>query len=152
MAVKLIQSKKATKGRTLQSRGLAAKVEAAVKHLVRKDLTPFKAADTLKVHVRIKEGDKERIQAYEGVCIKIGNTAGSRSFTVRKISHGVGVERVFLMNSPRVAKVDVVQSGAVRRAKLYYLRAREGKAARINRELDSGTQPAAEAASSPASE
>ncbi|MCC7440820.1 MAG: 50S ribosomal protein L19 [Bdellovibrionales bacterium] len=151
MAVKLIKAKTATKGKTLRSGGLTAKVNAAVGHLVRKDLVKFKAGDTLRVHVRIKEGDKERIQLYEGVCIKIHNAAGSGSFTVRKMSHGVGVERVFQFNSPRVAKVEVVVEGRVRRAKLYYLRGLEGKRARINRRMETSSVKT-ETAAAPAAE
>ncbi|OFZ79264.1 MAG: 50S ribosomal protein L19 [Bdellovibrionales bacterium RIFOXYD1_FULL_53_11] len=111
----------------------------------RGDVAEFSSGDTVKVHVRIKEGDKERIQIYEGVVISKNNRGASKSFTVRKISHGVGVERVFLESSPKVAKVEIVQEGKVRRSKLYYLRALEGKAARIERDVDASTSQAAPA-------
>jgi large subunit ribosomal protein L19 len=97
----------------------------------RLDMPRFKAGDTVRVHYKIREGDKERVQVFEGVCIaKHLNGLGS-SFTVRKISFSVGVERVFPLFSPRIAKVEVKTRGKVRRAKLYYLRALRGKAARI---------------------
>lgn len=92
---------------------------------------PFKAGDTVKVHVRIKEGDKERIQVYEGVVIAIHRSGPGSTFTVRKVSYGVGVERIFPFSSPHVAKIEVVRVGKVRRAKLYYLRDLSGKKARI---------------------
>lgn len=100
-------------------------------HQLRNDIPQFKAGDTLAVHVRVVEGDKERIQVFEGVCIKRKGGGVNETFTVRKISHGVGVERVFPIHSPRLAKIDVKRMGKVRRAKLYYLRERRGKAARI---------------------
>lgn len=97
------------------------------------------------MHVRIKEGEKERIQIYEGVVIAQSNRGVNRSFTVRKISHGVGVERIFLESSPKIAKLEIVQQGRVRRAKLYYLRGLEGKAARIEREVETVASAAASA-------
>lgn len=98
---------------------------------MKKDIPVFKAGDTLKVHVKITEGDKQRIQVFQGVCIKRRNRGLGSSYTVRKISGGVGVERVFPLNSPSVDKIEVVRFGRVRRAKLYYLRNLRGKAARI---------------------
>jgi large subunit ribosomal protein L19 len=98
---------------------------------VKKNIPIFKAGDTLRVHVKIVEGDKQRIQVYQGVCIKRFNNGASSTFTVRKISDGVGVERIFPLHSPNVEKIEVVTIGAVRRAKLYYLRKLQGKAARI---------------------
>jgi large subunit ribosomal protein L19 len=95
------------------------------------DLPPFRAGDTLRVNVRVKEGDKERIQAFEGVCIARRGSGVSESFTVRKISNGVGVERIFPVHSPMIADIQVVRRGRVRKAKLYYLRALAGKATRI---------------------
>src|SRR2546423_2439967 len=86
-----------------------------------KQLPPFRAGDTLKVNVRVREGDKERVQAFEGVCIARGGRGVSATFTVRKISNGVGVERIFPTHSPMLADVSVVRRGRVRRAKLYYL-------------------------------
>src|SRR5215210_1006225 len=104
--------------------------------LLRSDLPAFRAGDTVRVHVRIKEGEKERVQAFEGVVIGKSNKGASKAFNVRKISHGVGVERMFLESSPKIAKLEVVQQGRVRRAKLYYLRGLEGKAAKIEREVE----------------
>lgn len=91
----------------------------------------FKAGDTLRVHVKIVEGDKQRIQVFQGMCIKRTNSGVGSTFTVRKISNGVGVERVFPLYSPNVDAIDVMRIGKVRRAKLYYLRKLQGKAARI---------------------
>lgn len=91
----------------------------------------FRPGDTLRVHVKIREGDKERIQVFEGVVIAQRNGGSRESFTVRKISYGVGVERVFPLHSPSVDKIEIVSSGKVRRAKLYYLRGLQGKAARL---------------------
>ncbi len=97
----------------------------------REGIEPFAIGDTLKVHYRIIEGKTERIQVFEGLCIAQKNAGARKTFTVRKISYGVGVERVFPVSSPRVAKVEVVRHGRVRRAKLYYMRKRFGKAARV---------------------
>ena len=96
----------------------------------------FRPGDSVKVHVRIREGDKERVQVFEGVVIALRRGGSRGAFTVRKISYGVGVERVFPLHSPTVDKVEVVSSGKVRRARLYYLRGRRGKAARL-KERDS---------------
>jgi large subunit ribosomal protein L19 len=101
------------------------------KEWLRKNLPPFRAGDTLRVNYRVKEGDKERIQAFEGLCIARRGSGVSESFTVRKISNGVGVERIFPVHSPMIAQLDVVRRGRVRRAKLYYLRHLTGKATRI---------------------
>ena len=98
---------------------------------LRSDLPPFRAGDTLRVDVRVKEGDKERIQAFEGVCIARRGSGVSESFTVRKISNGVGVERIFPVHSPMIGAIQVVRRGRVRKAKLYYLRQLAGKATRI---------------------
>jgi large subunit ribosomal protein L19 len=98
---------------------------------MRKDVPQFKAGDTLKVHVKITEGDKQRIQVFQGVCIKRRNSGVGSTFTVRKVSNGMGVERVFPLHGPVVDKVEVLTVGRVRRAKLYYLRNLQGKAARI---------------------
>ena len=136
MAQKVVKRKSSTKGRTITSRGLAERV-AAVEGTVSNSVWPtFRMGDTLKVHVRIKEGDKERLQLFEGVAIARSGSGIRRSTTVRKISHGVGVERVFVESSPKVAKVEVARPGKVRQAKLYYLRALEGRAAKIDRRLD----------------
>jgi len=99
------------------------------------DLPQFKSGDRLKIHMVIKEGAKERIQLYEGVCIKRHNKGLSSSFTVRKTSDGVGVERIFPLHSPLVKKIEVLAKGRVRRSKLYYLRDLSGKAASIREEL-----------------
>ena len=96
-----------------------------------REVPPFRAGDTIKVNVRVREGDKERLQAFEGVCIARKNAGLNSSFTVRKISYGEGVERVFPVYSPMVEGVEIVRRGKVRRAKLYYLRGRRGKSARI---------------------
>ena len=96
-----------------------------------KNIPDFKAGDTLKVHTKVKEGDRERIQIYEGVCIARKNDGLNSSFTVRKISFGEGVERVFPLYSPNIAKIEVSRIGRVRRAKLYFLRALRGRSARI---------------------
>lgn len=101
---------------------------------LRKEIPAFRPGDTLIVHVRVIEGEKERVQVFQGVCISRRGGGINTSFTVRKISNGIGVERIFPLHSPRVDKIEVVRRGRVRRAKLYYLRARRGKSARI-REL-----------------
>jgi large subunit ribosomal protein L19 len=101
------------------------------KEWLRTDVPAFRAGDTLRVNVRVKEGDKERVQAFEGVCIARRGSGVSETFTVRKISSGIGVERIFPVHSPMIAGVTVVRRGRVRRAKLYYLRGRRGRSARI---------------------
>lgn len=101
-----------------------------------KDVPEFAAGDTVRVNVKVREGDRERIQAFEGVCIARSGGGLHESFTVRKISFGEGVERVFPIYSPLVDSIDVVRRGKVRRAKLYYLRERRGKSARIKEKVD----------------
>ena len=96
----------------------------------REDVVPFKIGDTVDVHIRIKEGNKERIQVFTGTVIKRQNSGLNETFTVRKISYGVGVEKTFPTHSPRIAKIEVKRVGKVRRARLYYLRDRVGKAAK----------------------
>ncbi|MGE5680849.1 MAG: 50S ribosomal protein L19 [Bacillota bacterium] len=98
---------------------------------IKTDLPAFNPGDHIRVHVRVIEGDKERIQPFEGDVISIRGGGLSKTFTVRKISSGVGVERIFPMNSPKIAKIEVLKQGDVRRAKLFYLRSLAGKAARI---------------------
>ncbi len=98
------------------------------------DLTDFSIGDTVKVHYRIVEGKTERIQVYEGIVIARNNSGISETVTVRKISYGIGVERVFPLHSPRIEKIEKVRAGRVRRSKLYYLRGRKGKSAKV-REL-----------------
>jgi large subunit ribosomal protein L19 len=113
------------------------------KEWLKTDLPPFRPGDTVRVNVRVKEGDKERIQAFEGVCIARRGGGVSETFTVRKISNGVGVERIFPLHSPMIADIKVVRRGVVRRAKLYYLRDVVGKAARIKERKVTRTAPAA---------
>jgi large subunit ribosomal protein L19 len=107
-----------------------------------KTLPEFRVGDTVRVYVKIKEGDKERVQAFEGVVIKRTRNGVRGTFTVRKISYGVGVERVFPFNTPNIDKVEVGARGRVRRARLFYLRELQGKAARI-REQDAAVETAA---------
>ncbi|MCD8840793.1 50S ribosomal protein L19 [Staphylococcus arlettae] len=106
-------------------------IEAVTKSQLRTDIPSFRPGDTLKVHVRIIEGNRERIQVFEGVVIKRRGGGVSETFTVRKISSGVGVERTFPVHTPKIEKIEVKRRGKVRRAKLYYLRSLRGKAARI---------------------
>ena len=101
------------------------------REMMRLDLPDFAAGDTVKVHVKIKEGEKERIQAFEGVVISKRKGTTNATFTVRKVSYGIGVERIFPLHSPIVDKIEVVSRGRVRRSKIYYLRKLRGKAARI---------------------
>ncbi|ANZ33551.1 MULTISPECIES: 50S ribosomal protein L19 [Staphylococcus] len=106
-------------------------IEAVTKSQLRTDLPTFRPGDTVRVHVRIVEGTRERIQVFEGVVIKRHGGGISETFTVRKISSGVGVERTFPLHTPKIEKIEVKRRGKVRRAKLYYLRNLRGKAARI---------------------
>jgi large subunit ribosomal protein L19 len=106
-------------------------LEQLEKEQMRTDLPDFRPGDTVKVHVKIKEGEKERIQVFEGTVIRKRQGASRSSFTVRKISYGVGVERIFPTHSPAIDRIEIIQRGKVRRAKLYYLRQLKGKAARI---------------------
>jgi large subunit ribosomal protein L19 len=107
------------------------RLEAIRAEGLRDDIPEFRPGDTVRVSVRVREGEKERLQAFEGVCIARRGSGNNETFTVRKISAGIGVERVFPMQSPAVAAIKVVRLGRVRRAKLYYLRKLSGKAARI---------------------
>lgn len=110
---------------------LVAKIEAAQMRLPENALPEFRPGDTVRVHYRIVEGEKERIQVFEGNVIGFSSARNRRTFTVRKVSGGVGVERVFPLHSPKIATVELKRSGRVRRAKLYYLRNLRGKAAKI---------------------
>lgn len=110
------------------------------------DVPEFAPGDTLKVNVKVVEGTRERVQAFEGVCIARKNAGLNSAFTVRKLSYGEGVERVFPLYSPSIAGIDVVRRGDVRRAKLYYLRGRQGKSARIAEKKYVGGKAAAAAA------
>lgn len=113
------------------------------KEWLRSDVPAFRAGDTVRVNVRVKEGEKERTQAFEGVCIARRGAGVSATFTVRKISNSVGVERIFPLHSPMLADVTVVRRGRVRRAKLFYLRSLTGKATRIKERKVKPAQPAA---------
>lgn len=120
---------------------------------LRKDHPPFRPGDTVRVHVRVKEGDKERIQMFEGVCIRRRGHGTSESFTVRKVSYGVGVERIFPVNGPVVEKVEIKSRGHVRRSRLYFLRDLKGKKARLRskiRDLSALVAPESEDAGSAA--
>ncbi len=108
------------------------KVDIAASSQMKKDLPDFNPGDTVAVHVKVVEGDKERIQVFEGVVIKRKGKGLDATFTVRKISQGIGVERIFPLHSPRIDKIQRLRAGKVRRAKLYYLRGLTGKAARID--------------------
>ena len=109
-------------------------IASVVAKQFRSDIPHFTPGDTIRVHSKIKEGDKERVQVFEGTVLKKRNAGLRSSFTVRKVSYGVGVERVFPINSPRIDKVEVVSGGAVRRARIYYIRDLQGKKARLKEE------------------
>ena len=106
-------------------------IEQIEKENLKKDVPAFEVGDTVKVYVKVVEGDKERLQSYEGIVTAKRNGSIRESFTVRRISYGVGVERTFPLHSPRISKVEVVRKGKVRRAKLYYIADRQGKAAKV---------------------
>jgi large subunit ribosomal protein L19 len=112
-------------------------IESIEREQLKATLPSFRPGDTLRVHVRIVEGDKERIQIFEGVCIRRSGGGNRETFTVRKVSYSVGVERTFPLHSPRIDKIETVTRGKVRRAKLYYLRKLSGKAARIEEDTSS---------------
>jgi len=114
---------------------MANVIDEIEREQLKSDVPEFAPGDTVVVQVRVKEGDRERLQAYEGVVIAKRNRGLNSSFTVRKISHGEGVERVFQTHSPAVAEIEVKRRGNVRRAKLYYLRDRSGKSARIKEKV-----------------
>jgi len=101
---------------------------------LRNDIPNFDAGDTVRVHTRIREGDKERVQVFEGVVLRVKKAGLRTTFTVRKISYGIGVERIFPLHSPRIEKIEVVTGGRVRRARIYYLRNLRGRAARLKEE------------------
>lgn len=108
------------------------KVDIVATEQLREDIPEFAPGDTVSVHLKVVEGDKERIQIFQGVVIKRKEGGINSTFTVRKVTNGIGVERIFPLHSPRIAKIERLRAGKVRRAKLYYLRALRGKAARIN--------------------
>ena len=114
------------------------------------ELDQFKVGDTVKVHFKIVEGKNERVQIYEGLVIAMKNSKVAKTFTVRKISYGVGVERVFPLHSPRIVKVEVVRPGKVRRAKLYYIREKIGKGAKIKELIVKKSAVSAKAGQTPA--
>jgi large subunit ribosomal protein L19 len=126
--------------------------EQMVKLTTGKEIPEFQPGDTVIVNVKIVEGERTRVQAYEGVCIGRAGAGLNENFTVRKISYGEGVERVFPLYSPMIDSIKVVRRGQVRRAKLYYLRGRRGKSARITERQDHSTQGAAAAAKAKAAE
>lgn len=107
------------------------KVQSILANQIKTDIPAFAAGDTVAVHVKVVEGDKERTQIFKGVVIERRGAASNATFTVRKVSHGVGVERIFYLHSPSITKIMLVREGRVRRAKLFYLRELKGKAARI---------------------
>lgn len=111
------------------------KLAAAVVDQLKSDITNFRPGDTVAVEVRIKEGDKERVQRFQGVVIARKGGGVSETFTVRKISNGIGVERIFPLHSPNILRIERISQGKVRRAKLYYLRKLKGKAARIKEKI-----------------
>jgi len=106
-------------------------IKSVEEGMLRKDLVGFRPGDTVRVHVKVREGEKERLQAFEGVVMRMRRRGLGSTFTVRKVTFGVGVERTFPLHSPMIEMVEVVRQGQVRRAKLYYLRRLKGKAARI---------------------
>jgi large subunit ribosomal protein L19 len=111
-------------------------IDELEKEYLKSELPTFSAGDTVKVFVKIVEGNKERIQAFEGTIIKMHGSGLNKTITVRKVFQGVGVERVFLINSPRIDRIEVLRHGDVRRSKLYYLRERSGKATRIKEKIE----------------
>jgi len=117
----------------MSSNSVISQIEA---EQMSKEIPDFAPGDTITVQVKVKEGNRERLQAFEGVCIAVRNRGLNSAFTVRKISHGTGVERVFQTHSPLIDSIKVKRRGNVRRAKLYYLRGREGKSARIKEKLN----------------
>ncbi|HJR76823.1 MAG TPA: 50S ribosomal protein L19 [Nitrospiraceae bacterium] len=124
------------------------RLERIQRSLTKKTVPTFEIGDTVRVHVKVVEGEKERIQVYEGTVIARKGTLNAETFTVRKVSYGVGVERIFPIHSPSVAKVAVVRQGKVRRAKLYYLRSKKGKFAKVeDREFSPETRSQASAPS-----
>ncbi|HLW69182.1 MAG TPA: 50S ribosomal protein L19 [Candidatus Binataceae bacterium] len=106
-------------------------IEKIEERALRKDLPAFRVGDTLRLQVKVVEGEKERLQLFEGIVIKMNRGGNRAAFTVRKISYGIGVERIFPLHSPRIEKIQVLSRGKVRRARLYYLRGLSGKAARV---------------------
>ena len=123
----------------MRSKAIELVEQRTVKSATRGQLPEFRVGDTIKVHTKISEGDKERIQIFEGVVIRMRRAQVNTSFTVRKVSYGVGVERIFPLYSPRIDKVEIMSSGKVKRARLFYLRDLQGKAARLQNREEGGT-------------
>jgi large subunit ribosomal protein L19 len=140
--------------RRMEETTMSKDINALEASQLRSDIPDFKVGDTVRVHAKIIEGDKERIQVFEGAVISRANGVNRATFTVRKVSYGVGVERIFPLHSPRIDKIEVVMRGKVRRAKLYYLRELSGKAARIkgDRVQNIATAAVAVAAAAPVAE
>ena len=124
----------------MRSKAIELVEQRNVKPEVRARIPAFHVGDTVRVHTKISEGDKERIQVFEGVVIRHRKAAVSTSFTVRKVSYGVGVERIFPLYSPRIDRIEVVSSGKVKRARLFYLRDLQGKAARLKNAEEAAPQ------------
>ena len=122
----------------MRSKAIELVEQRNVKPEVRTQVPDFRVGDTVKVHTRISEGDKERIQIFEGVVIRKKRAHANTTFTVRKMSYGVGVERIFPLYSPRIDRIEVVSSGRVKRARLFYLRELQGKAARLRSAEEGG--------------
>ncbi|MCW5977584.1 MAG: 50S ribosomal protein L19 [Bryobacteraceae bacterium] len=118
----------------------SALLEKSTQNLLKKNLPDFRPGDTIRVHVRIREGEKERLQAFEGTMIARNNKGVSETITVRKMSFGHGVERIFPVHAPVIDRIEIVRTGKVRRAKLYYLRGLRGKAARLRERPEKGSQ------------
>jgi large subunit ribosomal protein L19 len=123
----------------MRSKAIELVEQRNVKPETRGRIPGFRVGDTVKVHTKISEGDKERIQIFEGVVIRKKRAQVNTTFTVRKVSYGVGVERIFPLYSPRIDRIDIVSSGKVKRARLFYLRELQGKAARLKNAEESGT-------------
>jgi large subunit ribosomal protein L19 len=123
----------------MRSKAIELVEQRNVKPETRARVPGFRVGDTVKVHTKISEGDKERIQIFEGVVIRKKRAQVNTTFTVRKVSYGVGVERIFPLYSPRIDRIDIVSSGRVKRARLFYLRELQGKAARLKNAEESGT-------------
>ena len=123
----------------MRSKAIELVEQRTLKSESRGQLLEFRVGDTIKVHTKISEGDKERIQIFEGVVIRMRRAQVNTTFTVRKVSYGVGVERIFPLYSPRIDKVEIMSSGKVKRARLFYLRDLQGKAARLQNREEGGT-------------
>ncbi len=145
----LKQGRRSSAKTSAKHAGLSKVIENVEKNIKSAKYPPYAPGDSVRVHVKIKEGAKERIQPFEGIVIKKGGRGKNRAFTVRKISHGVGVERNFMESSSKVVKLEVLQRGKVRRAKLYYLRELEGRAAKIKQRIDKQTKSTTQSASDP---